>query len=207
MVKKSTRYPFIAFVITGLTLTAWCAAASAQSPSDNASSVAEAARRAREQKKNSAKPARTLTNDDLPAAPAPGANAAVEPGSPAATDENAVSATGEGSSASAHAASDERSKQEKAENAAKLEHARKELAQAQSELDVMQRKLILDSDSYYSKTDFASDKEGKTALDAEAQQINDKNLAVKALKAKVADLEALLGETSTSPADKDQPQP
>jgi len=207
MVKKSTRYPFIAVVITGLTLTAWCAAASLQSPSDNAPSVAEAARRAREQKKNSSKPVRTLTNDDLPAAPAPGANGAVEPATSAATDENTVSATGEGNPAPAHVESDESSKQKKAENAAKLERARKELAQAQSELDVMQRKLILDSDSYYSKTDFASDKDGKAALDAEAQQINDKKQAVEALKAKVADLEALVGETTTPPADKDQPQP
>jgi hypothetical protein len=57
--------------------------ASAQSPGDNAS-VADAARRAREQKKNAAKPARTLTNDDLPATPA----AVQQPAAPAGATES-----------------------------------------------------------------------------------------------------------------------
>ena len=104
-------------------------------------------------------------------------------------------------------ASEEQAKQKKAENVAKLEHAKKELAQAQGELDVMQRKAVLDSDSFYSKTGFASDKDGKAALDSEAQQINDKKQAIEALKAKIAELQALVDESATPADDKDKPQP
>jgi len=79
------------------------------------------------------------------------------------------------------------------------------LAQAEHELDVIERKLALDSDAYYSKPDFASDKEGKESLDAEQQQINDKKQAVDRLKARVAELEALVGEPDSSEPDKNPP--
>jgi hypothetical protein len=99
-------------------------------------------------------------------------------------------------------ANDEQSKQKKAENAAALERAKKQLALAEKELDVMQRKFALDSDSFYSKGDFASDKEGQAALDAEAQQMNDKKNAVEAQKAHVAELQALVGEQENPEPEK-----
>jgi hypothetical protein len=61
---------------------------------------------------------------------------------------------------------------------------------------------VLDSDSYYSKTDFASDKEGQANLDAEAQQISDKKQAVDELKARVAELQALVGDTTENAPDQ-----
>src|SRR5215831_3684515 len=69
--------------------------ASAQSQGDTAS-VADAARRAREQKRAAAKPARTLTNDDLPSLLAePAAPAAARPGAEEAADAGEAKSEGE----------------------------------------------------------------------------------------------------------------
>src|SRR5215467_2737118 len=57
--------------ISTILLAATGFACSLSAQSDSAPSVAEAAKRAREQKKNAAKPGRTVTDDNLPK-PAPG---------------------------------------------------------------------------------------------------------------------------------------
>jgi chromosome segregation ATPase len=84
----------------------------------------------------------------------------------------------------------------RAQTEAALKRAKAELAQAQSELDVLQRKAALDSDTYYSKADYARDTEGKAQLDADTQQVNDKKSQVEELKAKVAALQSELGEAA-----------
>jgi hypothetical protein len=201
----------LALATAGLFLFGWSETARGQSPTDSEPSVAEAARRAREKKKENAKPVRTLTNDDLPAAPAGDlANGAVS--RPAAMNgEGAVKPAANEASEKKPSApvSDEQAKLLKANNAAALERAKKQLATALSQLDIMQRKLALDSDSYYSKTDYASDKEGKANLDAEAQAIDTKKQDIEDLKARVAELQAMVGETGENAPDKsdksDQP--
>src|SRR5438270_12278762 len=70
MLKLNHTFSFVALSAAFLLTTGLLGTAQAQS--DNAPSVAEAARRAREQKKSAAKPGRTLTNDNLPAAPPAG---------------------------------------------------------------------------------------------------------------------------------------
>src|SRR5260370_28274572 len=179
---RENHFSLIALATAGLFLFGLSQTARAQSPTDSEPSVAEAARRAREKKKENAKPVRTLTNDDLPAAPA--GEAAT--GTPAVKGEDAVTpASNEGGEKKPSVpGSDEQAKLLKANNAAALERAKKQLATALSELDIMQRKLALDSDSYYSKTDYASDKEGKANLDAEAQEISTKKEDIEALKAR-----------------------
>src|SRR5260370_2948749 len=90
MSKQKNLYPIFVFAAACMLLSGLSSATWAQSQSDPAPSVAEAARRAREKKKENAKPVRTLTNDDLPAAPAGDvANGAVSP-TPAAKGEDAV---------------------------------------------------------------------------------------------------------------------
>jgi len=180
-------------LLTGLSSATW-----AQSQSDPAPSVAEAARRAREKKKENAKPVRTLTNDDLPAAPAGDAVTGTATPTPAAKGD----ANDDGEKKPPAAPNDEIAKQRKAYNAAALERAKKQLAQLLSELDIMERKAVLDSDSYYSKTDYASDKEGKANLDAEAQQISDKKQTVDELKARVAELQDMVGDSTENESDK-----
>jgi hypothetical protein len=211
---KTGRLSIVSSVfIASFALCSFAGMALAQSQSDNAPSVAEAARRAREQKKNSAKPNRTLTNDDIPPAPAGSSNTAGSQNSNGVTQPAASSAEAPATSAAPPAANAETTDavkssenqtadQKKAANAAALERAKKELAQALSELDVMQRKNVLDSDSYYSKTDFASDKGGKANLDAEQTQISSKKEAVEKIKARVMELQELLGEPVTGEPDK-----
>jgi hypothetical protein len=197
MTKEKNLYPVFVFAAACLLLTGLSNTTCAQSQSDSAPSVAEAARRAREKKKENAKPVRTLTNDDLPAAPAGP--------TPAAKGEDAVApaANDDGEKRPpASANDDEKAKARKEYNAAALERAKKQLAQLLSELDIMERKAVLDSDSYYSKTDYASDKEGKANLDAEAQQISDKKQAADELKARVAELQAMVGDSSENQSEK-----
>jgi len=204
MSKRKCHYRFFTFLIACVFLTGLSGAAPAQSQDGSAPSVAEAARRAREQKKTAAKPVRTLTNDDLPAAPVSRANAAEALVNRAKAEDNAAE-TSDAKQAQAAPVNDETSREKNAENAAALEHAKKELAQAEHELDVTQRKAALDSDAYYSKPDFANDKDGKANLDAEAQQISEKKQAVETLKARVAELQALVGEAPSSEPDKNPP--
>jgi hypothetical protein len=205
MLMGKSKFSVMALATAGLLLTGLCGTARAQSQGDSAPSVAEAARKARELKKENAKPARTITNDDLPSGPAGDvANGAVSPAPAANGDETATPTANQGGEKKpAVAANDDHDQaKQKAESAAALERAKKQLATALSELDIMQRKLVLDNDSYYSKTDFASDKDGKANLDAEAQQINEKKQAVEELKAKVAELQALVGESAENQSDQ-----
>jgi hypothetical protein len=204
MSKQKHLCPVFVFAAACMLLTGLSSATWAQSQSDPAPSVAEAARRAREKKKENAKPVRTLTNDDLPAAPAGDAVTGTATPTPAAKGEDAVApaANDDGEKKPPAPPNDEIAKQRKAYNAAALERAKKQLAQLLSELDIMERKAVLDSDSYYSKTDYASDKEGKANLDAEAQQISDKKQTVDELKARVAELQDMVGDSTENESDK-----
>lgn len=198
---------FIALTAAALLLTAWAGTAVAQ---DSNESVAEAAKKAREHKKES-KPVRTFTNDDLPKAPE--SQAAPQPASGTDGSVSGSAADAAGKKDQAATGKDQKDEQKtdkksetenldtkKSEAEAELESAKKDLKQAAGELDVMKRKLALDSDSYYAKTDFASDTDGKAALDAEGQQITDKKDAVEKLKARVAELQAKLDELTGAPA-------
>jgi hypothetical protein len=172
-----------------VSLSLWPSLVSAQSSDDT--SVADAARKAREQKKNAPKAARTLTNDDLPAAaaadskPAAAPSEAVGPGKPA----EGAAAPAEKKAVDAEGAKQERS-EKKAGAEAALKQAKADLAQSQGELNVLERKQALDSDSYYSKTDYRQDTAGKAVLDADGQAIGDKKSQVEALKNKIAELQA-----------------
>ena len=189
MLKPKNHYALITLTAAGLLLTGLAGAALAQD--DSAQSVAEAARRAREKKKASVKPVKTLTDDDLPkAASAAGPADASAPATAAKADESGTAQTPAAAAKPADAASVEKAKLVHAANVAGLERAKKSLAQSEGELDVMQRKEKLDSDSYYSKPDFSNDPEGKAKLDAQAQDITTKQEDIETLKARIAELQA-----------------
>jgi hypothetical protein len=210
--KLSKSGSSLLLVLTGalLSLSLFPQAASAQAQSDN-TSVADAARRAREQKKNAPKPARTLTNDDLPAAPPAGQPSLAPPGgaesaAPDQANTDSETATpGKAPAAAETAAPAGDAQKKKEEIEATLKRAKAELAQALSELDILQRKSALDSDSFYSQTGFSQDTEGKAKLDEDAHQVNDKKSQVDELKSKVAALQAELGEAA-EPDKPAQPQ-
>jgi hypothetical protein len=163
---------------------------SARAQSQQEQSVAEAARKAREQKKAAAKPGAVITNDTLqPATPASvqNATAATEslPGTPPATSPGADAAantTTEAQPAKESAAEDLEAKN------AKIEALKQQIAEKAKEADLQQRSLALENESYYSRPDFSKDPAGKAKLDAMQSDLAQKKDELAALKAKLKDL-------------------
>lgn len=180
----------------------------AQSQDSQPQSVADAARRAREQKKAAAKqPAPVITDDTLkPSAPA--AQAASAPAAQAAADSTSAPDVGAakapaGQSAPASPAEDA---DQKAKASAELTALKKQLAEAQKNLELVQRELGLEQDNVYSKPNYASDTAGKAKLDDLRQQITDKQQSVEALKTRLAALLDSMG-SAAPPAPAAPPQP
>jgi hypothetical protein len=148
-------------------------------------SVAEAARRAREQKKASAKPATVITNDTL--SPAPASAPATSPTAPPAPGAESATPAGQqpaASTAEATSTTPEDAEQKKIH----IDDLKKELAALQGEVDLAQRSLSLDQDAYYSKPNFSNDKDGKAKLDAALADLKLKQDDLAQLKAKLAEL-------------------
>jgi len=161
----------------------FCLHLAAQEPS--APSVADAARRAREQKQNTAKPAKVITDDTLhpQAANSPDASPTSQPNPSAAPDANAMN------TASAPASQAEPASPQEAEEKKKaLESLKSEIAAKQSEVDLSQREIALENDNYYSKPDFSNDKDGKAKLDRLQNDLNAKKDDLAKLKAKFSEL-------------------
>jgi hypothetical protein len=181
----------------------------AQSQDSQPQSVADAARRAREQKKASAKqPAPVITDDTLkPSAPAAQASNAPAPAAQAADTTSAPDAGAPkapaGQSAPASPAEDA---DQKAKASAELAALKKQLAEAQKNLELVQRELGLEQDNVYSKPNYASDAAGKAKLDDLKQQVTDKQQSVGALKTRLAALLDSMG-SAAPPAPAAPPQP
>ena len=163
--------------------------------SEDAPSVAEAARRAREQKKTQAKPAKVITEDDVKpvarpnsATPAPpeAATASAAPAPPASSTASTAS-----SSSPAPDAKDQKDSNEVTELKAQIK-------QVQGDLDLLQREQSLEQDKYYSNTDYLHDTAGKAKLEALKQQVSDKQQELEHLKTRLAALQPTeSGSTST----------
>ena len=180
--------------------------AGAQSQDPQTQSVAEAARRAREQKKAADKqPSPVITNDTLkPAAPvpdtpapAPTQSSEATPAPPSASSaqspaDSSTSADAKPAPAPGSPASDA---DQKAKDSPEVAREKQQLAEAQKELDLLQRELALEQDNVYSKPNSASDTAGKAKLDDLTQQLAGQQQTVEALKAR---LEALLGSAGTA---------
>jgi hypothetical protein len=148
--------------------------------SQDSQSVAEAARRAREQKKTPAKPAKVITEDDVkPFTPA-ASEAAPASGTQASPAVNTSAAQAPGGSA-APDAKDEKSSKEIAD-------LKEKIKQAQSDLDLLQRQLSLEQDNYFSKSDYTHDTAGKAKVDGLKLQVGDKRQELDGLKARLAEL-------------------
>jgi hypothetical protein len=140
-------------------------------------SVAEAARRARAQKKSAAKPATVITDDTLKPAPA----------APTSND-NAAPAASPGVSAAADAqtpAPDAQSSEEQEKKKAEMEGLKQQVAAKQAELDLAQRQLTLDNDTYYGKPNYQDDRAGAAKISTEQADVNQKKDELAALKAKL----------------------
>jgi|SRR5579862_9817012 len=152
-------------------------------------SLAAAARRAREAKKEQAKPAKVWDNESL--ASEPGAISIV--GQPASSDDKSAPADGAKPTAERPAATKKIAAIE-----ASLNEAKANLQTLKVDLDLLQRKYSLDQQTYYGKPEYSSDKAGAAALADEKNQIDAKQQDVTAAEKKVADLQAQLDAANKS---------
>jgi len=158
-------------------------------------SVAEAARKAREQKKTAAKPSTVITNDTLkPATPATVQNAVAATESMPGT--NAAASAPAETDATAEAAN-KTSEAEAAKKKAEIEALKLQVAEKAKEVDLQQRELALANESYYSRPDFSKDPDGKAKLDAMQSDLTQKKSELAELKAK---LKALAPDADQKPA-------
>ncbi len=146
-------------------------------------SPAEAARKAREQKKNQPKAAKVFTNDDLAnlhgnvsvvgSAPAPAAE------KPAAGEEKTPAAEEK-----------EKPKKDEAYWRKRFAEARGQLRTAEKELDIMQRELNLQTQQYYSDPNKALRQQyDRSDINNLSKAIGDKKAEVAKLRQALADLE------------------
>jgi hypothetical protein len=179
----------------------------AQDSSGQQGSVAEAARRAK-QKKNAAagKTSKVIDDDNLSsnlktggpdvtnvgasaaATANPGAAANPQAGSSAEAADQATAKQGDQDSPKKNegsAAQDEPGKEQDAE----ITKMKEQAAEVEKELDLLKREFALDSGTYYSKTNYSSDKAGKAKLDDEQQQIASKQQELEQVKARLATLQ------------------
>lgn len=171
------------------------AAIEAQSQ-NSGQSVADAARQAREQKKTAQKPVRVITTEDMkPAADAASA-AASGPATSSGNANPANDANGDRAAGTetpgqpAPGASDKAAKGQEAQQLADL---RRQLAAAQSDLDLAQKQLAFRQETYYSNPDYVHDKTGKAEVDQMAQDVAGKKQTVDQLKAQVDELQQKAG--------------
>jgi hypothetical protein len=180
-----------------------CARALPQDSQDQQTqSVADAARHAREQKKNAAKSSKVITDEDIDTKNMkPGAEG-LNVGAPAKLDSQppspaAVAAVEARDQAAASGGTESAKKAGEDPEIAKL---KEQIAQVQKDLDLRQRELALDQDTYFSQPDYAHDRSGKAKLDAEQQQIDDKKQELETLKMRLAAVQELEGRQRSAPA-------
>jgi hypothetical protein len=161
-----------------------------QSASSDAS-VADAARRARDQKKNAAKSSKVITDDDLDRHVFKPGQAGFNVMAPPEMETQPPSAGAVAAAEAADKASDGDADKEAAAQDADTAKLKSQIAQGEKDLDVLRRQLALDQDSYLSNPDYAHDTTGKSKLDSEKQQINDRQESVERLKTHLAALEEL----------------
>jgi hypothetical protein len=146
-------------------------------------SVADAARKTKEQQKQAPKAKTVWTNDNLPTSarvsvvgetPQQGnaANGTVQPGEQVEPASASDLDTGDPS----------KTKNELAE-------AQKTLDSLKTDLDIAQREYKLDSDQYYGTPDYASDQQGQAKLEADKSKISAKQQEVDAAQKKVDELQ------------------
>jgi hypothetical protein len=194
----------LSVAILGVAVCAGSSAALARPQSDSNQSVAEAARKAKEQKKKSDKPVKTITDEDLAAKKAAAAKEGALPetsAEKAAEGEQAPAAEKAGGEAAAP------TKEEIENQVAELKALKRKLADAEKDLNLLQRDFALRSDQFYSKPDFAKDTVGKAKLDDMQNQIRDKQQDVDGLKTRVAALQELVDRAKPESATKPAPAP
>lgn len=167
-----------------------------QSPQSTSqdSSVADAARRSRDKKKNpsaSSKPSKVITDDDLDRVHFQPGPDVLNVGASAKSETEQASRQGVAAAEAADNASEQDLLKQAKEQEAEIAGLKVQIAEAEKDLDLVRRQLALDQDTYLANPDYAHDVAGKAKLDGEKQQINDKQQDIERLKTRLAALEEL----------------
>jgi hypothetical protein len=172
------------FAVLLVTISLYSIRAAAQ---DDAPSVAEAARRARQQKHDAAKPAQVIDNDTL--APA---SSATTPATASSTAAPAASDTKMEPPADSAASSDkpktESDKSDEDAKKAEIEALKQQIADMKGKVDLQQREIALQQDSYFSNPDHQQDTAGKEKLDSMQTDLAQAKSQLADLLAKIAAL-------------------
>jgi chromosome segregation ATPase len=194
---RSTTLTRIAALLTLLGLGAIAVPAQQQQqpdPSQQSSGdpVAEAARKSREQQKTTPKPKHVFTNDDMPAAADKPAPTTKPDGTPA--DANADQATADKDK---DAASDPKSE---AYWRKRFTEAHNKLANAEKELDVLQRELNKNQVQYYPDPQKALMQQyNRSDINSETAKIDAKQKEIDGLKQHISDMEDELRKAGGDP--------
>jgi DNA repair exonuclease SbcCD ATPase subunit len=170
-------------------------AAAQQAQPSQPQSLADAARRSREQKKDQAKPARFWDNDSIPTTP--GAVSVVgdaNASSATAADDKAADSSTKGAAAAAPGSADASKNANATE--AELNAAKEHLKQLTADLDLLNRQNDLDRRTYYGKPDYSKDTDGADNLKREQDRIESKKQEVADAQKKVDEAQAKLGAPS-----------
>jgi hypothetical protein len=192
-----------------LALPVGSAAAQQQQPpqQQQAESPAEAARRAREQKKDPAKPAKVWDNDNVPTAGRAVNVVGKSPESTSGAANQSANAQGTGdTTATSSKTSDVRSPKDTAAAQAQLSASKSHLQSMKADLDLLVRKFTLDSQTYFSNPNHASDKAGADAVADEQSQIEAKQQEVDAEQKKVDELAEKLRDSGAAAESSSSPQ-
>jgi|HubBroStandDraft_6_1064221.scaffolds.fasta_scaffold79236_2 hypothetical protein len=186
----------------GILLVLPAGALSAQSSGQSTSDpLAAAAKRAQDSKKDQSKSARVWDNDTIPKAgheiSVVGSNDAIADGAnPAVAPDGTVVASPDGAAGANPAAPAPGPAPNQADLDAKIQaqinDAKENIASMKTDLDLMQRTEVLDSQMYYSKPDYSNDRAGARKLTDEQAKIAEKQQAIDEAEKKLAELETLL---------------
>jgi chromosome segregation ATPase len=193
--RKAGVYVLVALPVLGLAGIAVLARqqqdATQQSTGDP---VADAARKARQQKKEAPKPKKVYTNEDVSSAPADSATSATATPATKAEDAAKGAQTEAGASPATDTEKTEKTgKTEKNDEATwrnRFKEARGKLAVAEKELDILQREVNKAQTQYYSDPAKAmSEQQNRTDIKDHTAKITAKKEEVAQLKQQISDLE------------------
>ena len=168
--------------------------AQAQDVTQQNQSVADAARRNREQKKNLVRRARVISDDDLDReyfrSGQEGLNVGSAPALQTAAPGASAVAAAESADAAAIASTEAPVPNNKETNEdVEIAVAKARIAGEEIDLDLQKRALALNEDTVYSNPNYTDSHAGKAKLEADQQRINEKQRQIEDLKGHLAALQ------------------
>jgi hypothetical protein len=177
-------------------------------------SIADAARRSREQKKNARKQSRVISNEDLDTEYFKSGQEGLYLAAPTTSKTEGLSASGAVTTDAADQAAPSANKEPRPKDVdseeavaedAEIAKLKEEIAEAEEDLKWQQRELALNQDTVYSNPNYTDLKTGKAKLDSEQQRINERQQEIEGLKAHLAELEERRGRRKQAAPSENAP--